>query len=125
MTIVGTIPGKKQKKAIDTCEEPSVYDGFLPLWDRKWLFESELWIFDRGYRDCQFAVLDDVEALAKRNKHKAKTMEKDRKASEVVVHRYPTKRVVVNHDKDEIDSPVHQRISDDEHTLSDQDDANF
>ena len=41
--VVGT---KNKKKATDTCEEPLVYDGFLPLWDRKWLFEGELWIFD-------------------------------------------------------------------------------
>ena len=43
----------------DSQDSESVYEGFFPLWDRKWLFEArELWVFPKGMRDMEFYELD-------------------------------------------------------------------
>ena len=52
----------------------SVYDDFLPLWDRKWLVEpEELWIFERGIsRDINFQWCDELDRQRARTNRRQK-----------------------------------------------------
>ena len=109
--MIEAIPRKKSKP--DSGEDTDVYEGFLPLWDRKWLFQEEAWIFDKGIGQDPFFRVMDENAKAYQRKVKAKKRRQALEASQTKKpsHRYPTsnkerKTKVVNHGKDEIELSI-------------------
>ena len=83
----------------------SVYEGFLPLWDRKRLLEEEAWIFDKGMRDVESLGWDEM-IKANKRREVARKRELQLLLARNVTHNYPTsstKKRKVNHGKDELD----------------------
>jgi Ulp1 family protease len=77
----------------------SVYEGFFVCWDKKWLFEDELWIFDKGMRDMAYQGLNDLDAeIAKKKRKKDKQAKAQAKAvkSQGHAHSYETRKGVSN-----------------------------
>ncbi len=80
--------GPKRRKCFaseDSDDTSSVYEGVFPLWDRKWLFEDDLWIFHKGMRDQEFQHWTDLEREARARERKTER----EKRQQVVQTQFP------------------------------------
>jgi len=70
---------KKRKEKVE-----AVYEGCCTKWDRKWLFEEDLWVFEKGMRDIAFQCYDAVDKIILR----AKKRELHQKKRQRHLHRW-------------------------------------
>ena len=102
---------KKRRQCKKTSSEenlPSAYEGFCPLWDRKWLFEEELWTFEPGMRDKQFYnPVQEAHSRAVQTRREREQKQKATEAKYAALVPYPTRsKVKINHSKDVIEDDV-------------------
>ena len=99
--------GRKRRKCTEQDSEEdfsSVYDGFCPLWDRKWLFEDDLWIFPKGMRDMQFDEYDAATQTAKRRQALVVRTQATEAKYALVENTYQTRSRAVHRSSDSSDS---------------------